>query len=134
MTKFLDDHPSGPEIMLDKAGEESSREAWSAAADSAAASGPADGGGEGGGDEGIRVLLVDDFLSSGAAQEGLMRIVGQASATPIGVAVLLEKAYESGRMFLSGYDCNIESLVKVLDVENGVINVAQDDGDLAKFD
>ena len=50
----------GFRIKLDKAGEESSREAWSAAADSAAASGPADGGGEGGGDEGIRVLLVDD--------------------------------------------------------------------------
>lgn len=59
-----------------------------------------------------------------------MRIVGQADATPVGVAVLLEKAYESGRMFLSGYDCGVESLVRVLDVYDGAINVAQDDDDL----
>ena len=77
-----------------------------------------------------RVLLVDDFLSSGAAQEALMRIVGQAEATPVGVAVLLEKQYEAGRMFLSGYGCNVESLVRVLDVNDGSINVAKNDDDL----
>ena len=46
----------GFRIKLDKAGEESSREAWSELADG----GGEGGGDDAGGDEGIRVLLVDD--------------------------------------------------------------------------
>ena len=38
-----------------------------------------------------RVLIVDDFLSSGASQEALLRIVGDSQATAVGVGVLLEK-------------------------------------------
>ena len=38
-----------------------------------------------------RVLIVDDFLSSGASQEALLRIVGDSKATAVGVGVLLEK-------------------------------------------
>ena len=41
-----------------------------------------------------RVLVVDDFLSSGAAQEALLRIISEAEATAVGVGVLLESAGE----------------------------------------
>lgn len=75
-------------------------------------------------DEDDRVLLVDDFLSSGSAQEALMRVVGMADATPIGVAVLLEKVWESGRIQLSGFDVQVESLVPIQDVDNGQINIS----------
>ena len=70
-----------------------------------------------------RVLLVDDFLSSGAAQEALMRLCGMAGSTPIGVTALLEKVFDSGRIKLSGFDVPVETLVRILDVENGQINI-----------
>ncbi|CAM9851479.1 unnamed protein product [Chrysoparadoxa australica] len=61
-----------------------------------------------------RVLIVDDFLSAGSAQDALLRLVGATvGATTVGIAVLVEKGYEAGRSFLSGYDIPIESLAKV---------------------
>ena len=70
-----------------------------------------------------RVLLVDDFLSSGAAQEAMMRLCGMAGSTPIGVTALLEKVFDSGRIKLSGYDVPVETLVRILDLENDQINI-----------
>lgn len=75
-----------------------------------------------------RVLVVDDFLSSGASQEALLRIVAEAGATPVGVAVLLEKEYEAGRKSLSGFDIKIESIVRVASVDDGVIRLMEEDG------
>ena len=68
-----------------------------------------------------RVLVVDDFLSSGAAQEALLRIISEAEATAVGVGVLLEKVYDSGRQSLSGFDIPIQSLCRVASVQEGVI-------------
>ena len=73
---------------------------------------------------GDRVLLVDDLLSSGAAQEALLRIVGEAGCRPVGVAALIEKVYSAGRVGLSGFDVPVETLVRVLDVDGGTINCA----------
>lgn len=70
-----------------------------------------------------RVLIVDDFLSRGSAQDALLRIVGMAGAKPIGVAVLVEKVYEAGRVYLSGYDVRVESLCRVLNVDDGQISI-----------
>jgi xanthine phosphoribosyltransferase len=64
-----------------------------------------------------RVLIVDNFLSSGGIQDAMLRIILEAGAQPVGVAVLMEKAYESGRLYLSGYNIPIESLAKVVSVE-----------------
>lgn len=76
-------------------------------------------------DEGDRILLVDDFLSSGSAQDALLRIVGMSGATPIGIAVLVEKVYEAGRVYLSGYDVPVESLCRVMNVDDGQITIDQ---------
>ena len=56
-------------------------------------------------DEDDRVLIVDDFLSSGSGQEALLRIISEAGATPVGVGVLLEKEYEKGRGMQSHFHC-----------------------------
>jgi xanthine phosphoribosyltransferase len=79
-------------------------------------------------DEDDRVLIVDDFLSSGASQEALMRIIFDAGATAVGVGVLLEKVYDSGRQSLSGFDVPIHSLCRVASVENGVIQLVEEEG------
>jgi xanthine phosphoribosyltransferase len=75
-----------------------------------------------------RVLVVDDFLSSGSSQEALLRIIYEAGAEAVGVGVLLEKVYDSGRQSLSGFDIPIQSLCRVASVENGVIQLIEEEG------
>mmetsp|Transcript_14622 Transcript_14622/g.42147 ORF Transcript_14622/g.42147 Transcript_14622/m.42147 type:complete len:750 (+) Transcript_14622:110-2359(+) len=65
-----------------------------------------------------RVVVVDTFLSGGSKQDALLRIASQAGATPVSLACLLEKSYEQGRNFLSGYGVPIECLVKVTGVKD----------------
>jgi xanthine phosphoribosyltransferase len=75
-----------------------------------------------------RVLIVDDFLSSGASQDALLRIVSEAGAESVGVGVLLEKVYDSGRLSLSGFNVPVESLCRVSSVQGGVIQLLEEDG------
>ncbi|KAL7543326.1 hypothetical protein ACHAXR_012678 [Thalassiosira sp. AJA248-18] len=79
-------------------------------------------------DEEDRVLIVDDFLSSGSSQEALLRIISDAGATAVGVSVLLEKEYEAGRVSLSGFGVPVESVVRIASVQDGVIRVREEDG------
>ena len=46
---------------------------------------------------GERVLIVDDFLATGAALEGLMSIVSQAGAELVGAGIAVEKVFRAGR-------------------------------------
>lgn len=75
-----------------------------------------------------RVLIIDDFLSSGAVQEALLRIVYESGATAVGVGVLLEKVYESGRQSLSGFDVPVHSLCRIASVKGGVIQLVEEEG------
>jgi xanthine phosphoribosyltransferase len=70
-----------------------------------------------------RVLIVDDFMSAGSCQDALLRIISEAGAQAVGIAVLCEKSYEKGRTYLSGYNIPIESLVAVSSVEKGRIEL-----------
>ncbi len=79
-------------------------------------------------DEDDRVLIVDDFLSSGSSQEALLRIIAEAGATAVGVGVLLEKGYEAGRVSLSGFGVPVESVVRIASVKDGVIQLVEEDG------
>jgi len=76
-----------------------------------------------------RILVVDDFLSSGAAQEALLRIISDAGAKAVGIGVLLEKVYGKGRLFLSGFNLPIHSMCRVSSVQGGVIQVMEEEGD-----
>jgi xanthine phosphoribosyltransferase len=75
-----------------------------------------------------RILIVDDFLSSGSSQEALLRIVNQAGARAVGMGVLLEKVYDSGRQLLSGFNIPIESLCRIASVRDGVIQLLEEEG------
>ena len=44
--------------------------------------------------EDYRILVVDDFSSSCASQEALLRIISDAGAKAVGVGILLQKMYE----------------------------------------
>ena len=79
-------------------------------------------------DEDDRVLIVDDFLSSGSSQEALLRIVSESGATAVGVGVLLEKVYDSGRQSLSGFDVPVHSLCGIASVSQGAIQLLEEEG------
>ncbi len=70
---------------------------------------------------GERVLIVDDFLASGRTLKSLIRIVQSARSEIVGVATVVEKAFEGGRALLAKYNVPIESLVSIQALDNGKI-------------
>lgn len=75
---------------------------------------------------GERVLIIDDFLASGATILGLVRLAQAAGATVVGVGALIEKAFENGRKNLEYLDIQIESLVSITSMDNGTLEFADD--------
>ena len=59
---------------------------------------------------GERVLIIDDFLASGATILGLARLAEAAGARVIGVGALIEKTFEGGREALQTLGVPIEAL------------------------
>lgn len=70
---------------------------------------------------GERVLIIDDFLASGATIQGLVRLTQAAGATVVGIGTLIEKNFEGGRDVLSYLNVPIESLVCISSLDNGQI-------------
>jgi xanthine phosphoribosyltransferase len=76
--------------------------------------------------DGERVLIIDDFLATGATILGLVRLAQTAGATIVGVGALIEKTFERGRDALSSLGVPIVSLVKIVSMENGEIIFTED--------
>ncbi|MBU0704530.1 MAG: xanthine phosphoribosyltransferase [Chloroflexi bacterium] len=68
-----------------------------------------------------RVLVVDDFLASGATISALARLVEHASAALVGIGTVIEKRFEGGRDNLSHLEVPIVSLAVITDMSNGKI-------------
>jgi len=66
---------------------------------------------------GEKILIIDDFLASGATIWGLVRLAQAAGATIVGIGTLIEKVFEGGRELLKPIGVPIESLavIKALD-------------------
>jgi len=75
---------------------------------------------------GERVLIIDDFLASGATILGLARLARTAGAVLVGIGALIEKSFESGRQTLSELGVPIKSLVAVASMDNGEIVFEED--------
>jgi len=73
-----------------------------------------------------RVLIIDDFLASGATINGLVRLTQAAGATLVGIGALIEKEFEGGRKQFASLNVPIESLVCITSMDNGQI-VFKDD-------
>ncbi len=74
---------------------------------------------------GERVLIIDDFLASGATIAGLARLATAAGAQIVGIGALVEKSFENGRQVLSKLNVPIHSLVCVDRMENGTITFSE---------
>ena len=60
-----------------------------------------------------RVLIVDDFLATGAALLGLKTLVEQAGGTVVGAGIAIEKVFQGGGNALRAAGMRVESLAKI---------------------
>jgi xanthine phosphoribosyltransferase len=72
---------------------------------------------------GDRVLVIDDFLATGATISALVRLIRHAEAELVGIGTVIEKSFEGGREDLEGFGVPIVSLAVVSDMSNGQISL-----------
>lgn len=65
-----------------------------------------------------KILIVDDFLANGCAALGLIDIAKQAGAEVIGVGIVIEKGFQSGRKKIENLGIRVESLAIIEDMKN----------------
>jgi xanthine phosphoribosyltransferase len=70
---------------------------------------------------GQKVLIIDDFLATGATILGLVRLAQTAGAEIVGIGALIEKTFEGGREALAGLGVPVESLAKISSLDDGKI-------------
>lgn len=71
--------------------------------------------------KGEKVLIIDDFLASGATIQGLARLTQAAGAELVGIGTLIEKRFEGGRANLAYLNVPIVSLVCITSMDEGQI-------------
>ena len=66
---------------------------------------------------GDRVLIVDDFLATGAALIGLKSLCEQAGAAVVGAGIAIEKAFQPGGRRIREKGVRVESLARLASME-----------------
>jgi xanthine phosphoribosyltransferase len=66
---------------------------------------------------GEKVLIIDDFLATGATILGLARLAQTAGAQIVGIGALIEKTFEGGRNALAHLGVPVESLAIIIAME-----------------
>ena len=67
---------------------------------------------------GDRVLIVDDFLATGAALIGLKALCEQAGATVVGAGIAIEKQFQGGGDALRARGLRVESLARIVEMSD----------------
>jgi xanthine phosphoribosyltransferase len=75
---------------------------------------------------GERVLIIDDFLASGATIQGLVRLAQAAGSDLVGIGALIEKSFEGGREALSHLNIPVETLACITSMDDGKISFGND--------
>ena len=65
-----------------------------------------------------RVLIVDDFLATGAALVGLKALVGQAGGVVVGGGIAGEEGFQGGGDMLRSQGLRVESLAKIASMDD----------------
>ena len=65
-----------------------------------------------------RLLIVDDFLATGAALVGLKTLAEQAGAQVLGAGIAVEKAFQGGGDMLRAQGLRVESLARVASMDD----------------
>src|SRR5512144_2834718 len=74
---------------------------------------------------GEKVVIIDDFLASGATILGLARLARAAGAEVVGIGALIEKIFEGGREALKPLGLPVESLACIVSMQEGRILFAR---------
>lgn len=67
---------------------------------------------------GDRILIVDDFLATGAALVGLKALVEQAGAEVVGAGIAVEKVFQGGGNKLREQGMRVESLAMIASMDD----------------
>ena len=74
-----------------------------------------------------RVLIIDDFLATGAALKGLIALTEMAGATVVGCGIAIEKEFQGGGTELRAQGYRIESLARITSMkDDGTLVFASD--------
>jgi xanthine phosphoribosyltransferase len=76
--------------------------------------------------DGEKILIIDDFLASGATIMGLVHLAQAAGATIVGIGTLIEKVFEGGRELLKPIGVPVESLAVITAMEENRIIFADE--------
>jgi len=68
-----------------------------------------------------KILIVDDILATGKAQQGLLDISSQAGAKVVGIGIVIEKGFQGGGDQLRGAGYNVQSLAIIDSMENETV-------------
>ncbi|MEB3752996.1 xanthine phosphoribosyltransferase [Acinetobacter sp. MD2(2019)] len=71
--------------------------------------------------ENDKVLVIDDFLANGQAALGLANLVGQANAEVVGIGIVIEKSFQTGRQLLLDQGYRVESLARLESLNDGKV-------------
>ena len=68
-----------------------------------------------------RILIIDDILATGKAQNGLLDIAGQAGAEVAGIGIVIEKGFQGGGDTLRKAGYNVQSLAIIDSMAGGTV-------------
>ncbi|MEK5257402.1 xanthine phosphoribosyltransferase [Paenibacillus sp. FSL F4-0125] len=80
-----------------------------------------------------KVLIVDDFLATGAALVGLVDIVKEAGAALLGVGCVIEKSFQEGRSLLENRGIEVHALARIASMSPGEIHFIDNESSLEKI-
>ncbi len=70
-----------------------------------------------------KILIIDDFLATGEAAQGMLQIVEQSGAEIVGVGIVIEKAFQKGGNLLKQKGIKLETLVQINNLSQGQVEM-----------
>lgn len=70
-----------------------------------------------------RVLIIDDFLAAGNVSTAMIDIVNESRAQCVGVGVVVEKSFQSGRQKLEDSKVKVHALAQIRSLSNNKIEL-----------
>ncbi|EGC68659.1 xanthine phosphoribosyltransferase [Enterococcus casseliflavus ATCC 12755] len=73
------------------------------------------------------VLIIDDFLANGQAAKGLIELCQQAGAKVVGIGIVIEKSFQTGRQLLEEMGIPVVSLARIASLSEGQVSFLEGD-------
>lgn len=67
------------------------------------------------------ILFIDDFLANGEAALGIYKILNLSHSNLVGIGIVIEKSFQSGRKKLDDLGFDVYSLAQISKLDKGII-------------